>query len=237
MANRFALPFALLALSCSKLLAQSLDIHHPAVLKHGVTASQIDAFTGAHHYVATVGPGTVVIAVSFRANSILSATIRTILTVQLWDLERTTKSEFNLVSAGDTVSHSFQAELAGERKMLLDIIPPHSVVRLGGPYEISFTGAGQESPDVPSSADPLTLHRYRWFTGCPGTDQACTGIRFNADGSFTVPGDRGVWKVFDRESNIYTLVWADMRESLKYMPGRGLVEINKPEIVVFKELP
>lgn len=49
-------------------------------------------------------------------------------------------------------------------------------------------------------------------------------------------GSSGTWKAFDIERHIYTVTIGGLRLSVKYLPGRGLVDPDDPEIIKFQEL-
>ena len=53
--------------------------------------------------------------------------------------------------------------------------------------------------------------------------------KFLADGTVEASdGSHGTWKAFDPENRIYTVVIDGTRLSLRYLPGRGLVEAGDP---------
>jgi hypothetical protein len=46
----------------------------------------------------------------------------------------------------------------------------------------------------------------------------------------------GTWKLFDSEANIYVLNISGHNLSVKLMPGRGLVEPNDVNSIIFQEV-
>jgi hypothetical protein len=62
-------------------------------------------------------------------------------------------------------------------------------------------------------------------------------IKFLADGTVQgSDGSSGTWKAFDIEHHIYTVTIRGLHLSVKYLPGRGLVDPHNPEMIKFQEL-
>jgi predicted helicase len=98
--------------------------------------------------------------------------------------------------------------------------PSNSLLRVGGDYEIEATGPvsfGQKS-----TADPI-IGTYKWMSGYSKDLGAC---KFTPDGKIiTTSGANGDWKLFDEATSMYVLnIDGEARTSLKFVPGRGLVD-------------
>jgi hypothetical protein len=66
-------------------------------------------------------------------------------------------------------------------------------------------------------------------------DNESTAVKFKPDGTLEfASGTLGTWKLFDEDTNIYTITFLSNRLSLKLIPGRGLVQTNDPSSIVFK---
>jgi hypothetical protein len=122
---------------------------------------------------------------------------------------------------------------------VIEVVPPKAVVRAGGDYQIQavkgikFLGASPASSDTPGS-DPILSRHFRTF-GC-NNDAECS-IRFLPGGVVALSaGERGSWRLFDRERRVYVIVIANQRQSLKLKPGIGLVKAQDDQLVVYQEV-
>ena len=61
--------------------------------------------------------------------------------------------------------------------------------------------------------------------------------RFLADGTIIASdGSQGVWKLFDPDNHIYTVVIGPYKASLQYRAGYGLVKPSEPNLISFQEV-
>jgi len=126
-----------LLLAASTLSSQSLDPKNPAPLKPGMNSSNIDAFMTPHYWTLIAEKGDVKINVTFRAQSILGAQLRTTIGFNIYDV-RTPDKKFTklLESSGEEVSQAIEGPSEAEHQMVIEVLPPKSVVRAGGDYQI-----------------------------------------------------------------------------------------------------
>lgn len=229
---------ALVALSASALGAQSLDPKNPAPLAPGVNAADIDAFMTPQYWTFIAKKGNVKINLTFRAQSIIGAQLRTRVAFNLYN-SATPDRKFTKVleSMGREVTEVIEGPSEKDHRMVIEVVPPKAIVRAGGDYRIQavqgvdFVGGGQADA---GSVDPIVTRHFRIY-GCK-TNAQCE-IRFLPDGVVSLPqGDRGSWRLFDRERGVYVMVVANGRQSLKLKPGVGLVEIPDEQVVIYQEV-
>ncbi len=114
------------------------------------------------------------------------------------------------------------------------------LAELHAPDDLEASGAvAFASPST--SGDPIVQTFYGDF-GAPAGSAGSGGTaiygatKFSADGTIVASnGATGRWKLFDASSRIYTIVLDGQTYSLKYAPGRGLVD-PKDGSIVFKAL-
>lgn len=233
-------PVALGLLAVSVASAQSLDPKHAAPLEPGVNASHIDAFMTPHYWSFIAEKGDVKIDVTFCAQSILGGQLRTTVGFNIYDIKTPDKKFTTLVtSSGEGATQSIEGPSEAEHQMVIEVVPPKALVRAGGDYQIQavkgikFLGARPASSDIPGS-DPILSQHFRTF-GC-NNDAEC-GIRFLPGGVVALSGgERGSWRLFDRERRVYVIVIANQRQSLKLKPGVGLVKAQDDQLVVYQEV-
>jgi hypothetical protein len=231
---------AVIVLMETMVRAQSLDPKHPAPLQPGVNASNIDAFMTPHYWTFIAEKGDVKIDVTFRAQSILGAQLRTTVGFNIYDIKTPDKKFTKLVtSSGEGATQSIEGPSEAEHQMVIEVAPPKALVRAGGDYQIQavkgikFLGASPASSDTPGS-DPILSRHFRTF-GC-NNDAEC-GIRFLPGGVVALSGgERGTWRLFDRERRVYVIVTGNNRQSLKLKPGVGLVKAQDDQLVVYQEV-
>jgi hypothetical protein len=233
---------ALANLAASVSLAQSLDPANPAPLKPGVNVSSIDVGMSPHYWTFIVEKGNAKINLTFRAHSILGAPFRTQLAFNLYDIQTPGKKITNVIeSKGEEVLHTFSGPVESRCQMVIEVVPPESLVRAGGEYQvqavtgITFLGAGVPSaPGAGPGGDPI-LNRHFRALGC-NNDVQC-GIRFLPDGAIALGnGGRGSWRLFDPARSVYVIVIGNQRQSLKWKPGVGLVRVQEDGMVEYQEV-
>lgn len=220
----------------SSLWAQSVDPNNPAPLKPGVNTAHVDTQTAVHYWSLTGEKGTVKINITFRSSSILGMKIRTPLGLEMYN-PKTPNQKFSktLFSSGEETEFTIEGPCAGDCYEVLAILPPRAAVNLGGEYQIQAIQGVKFADPVNTDRDSIETHHFRKF-GCNDNDPQCA-ISFLANGVISLPGgDRGTWRLFDRDRGIYVIVIGDQRQSLKFKPGVGLVGIDGNEITAYKEV-
>ncbi|HTZ57280.1 MAG TPA: hypothetical protein VMB49_04250, partial [Acidobacteriaceae bacterium] len=123
--------------------------------------------------------------------------------------------------------------LKQETKVIVAVIPPTGgLVRNGGDYELSATGAVRF--DSPLSDTDLIVGTYIPKIIYNGEDSA---VKFRPDGTLQfASGTLGTWKLFDADTHLYTIAFGNNRLSLKLVPGRGLIAADASGIIVFQRV-
>ncbi len=229
---------AMVALGASALGAQSLDPKNPAPLQSGVNAANIDAFMTPHYWTFVAKKGNVKINVTFRAQSIIGAQLRTQIAFNIYNAATpATKFTKVLESMGREVTEVIEGPSGEDHQMVIEVVPPKAIVRAGGDYEIQavqgvdFVGARRSDA---GGADPIVTRHFRVF-GCANPAQ-CT-VRFLPGGAVALPGKQeGTWRLFDRERGVYIVTIGNERRSLKLKPGVGLEQVSDELNVVYQEV-
>lgn len=231
---------ALVLLGASWLCGQSLDPNNPAPLKPGVNASHIDAFMTPHYWTFIAEKGNVKISLTFRAQSILGAQLRTAIGFSMYDPKSPDKNFTKVLeSTGQEITQVVEGPSEAEHQMVIAVLPPKSIVRAGGDYQIlgvagvEFVGTGPAFTGAPA-ADPILTRHFRTF-GCNGEAQC--EVRFLPGGVVVLPGgDRGAWRLFDRGHGVYVIVIGNHRQSVMLKPSVGLVSMQNDGTVVYQEV-
>lgn len=229
---------AVVAIGASALVAQSLDPKNPAPLQSGVNAANIDAFMTPHYWIFVAKKGNVKINVTFRAQSILGAQLRTQVAFNIYNAATPDKKFTKVLeSMGREVSEIIEGPSEDDHRMVIEVVPPKAIVRAGGEYQIQavqgvdFIGAKQPAA---GGADPIVTRHFQIF-GCSNPAQ-CT-VRFLPGGGVAIPGkEQGTWRLFDRERSVYIVTVGNERRSLKLMPGVGLGQVGDELNVVYQEV-
>ena len=128
---------ALVAIGASALGAQSLSPKHPALLQSGVNAANIDAFMTPHYWTFVAKKGNVKINVSFRAQSIIGAQLRTQIAFNIYNAAMPDKKFTKVLeSMGREVTEVIEGPSEGVHQMVIEVVPPKAIVRAGGDYQI-----------------------------------------------------------------------------------------------------
>jgi hypothetical protein len=103
-------------------------------------------------------------------------------------------------------------------RLILSVIPPSGgLVRMGGDYVVSATGAVKFDP--PLNPTEMIVGTYTPMVVQNNEDSAA---RFEPNGTLEfASGTTGRWKLFDARSQMYTVTYGSVRESLKLVPGEG----------------
>ncbi|MGD0736080.1 MAG: hypothetical protein ABR976_13080 [Terracidiphilus sp.] len=211
--------------------AQSLDSHHPAPLQPGENNGTVDNFVGNNYFYLTGGPGAVTIVVTYKSMGLLGNAQRSSLNIELSDEKRTWVEKRTISSLASSNSTKMVGNLKVPTRMILSVLPPSGgLVRMGGDYAVTATGAVKFDP--PLNPTELIVGMY---TPMVVHDNEDTAAKFEPNGTMEfASGTMGHWKLFDANSHLYTVQYANTRMSLKLIPGRGLVDSRDPTSIVFQ---
>jgi hypothetical protein len=227
--NRIAtlLSICCMALSCAT--AQSLKPEAPAPLQAGVNRAVADSMVGSQYWYFLSGPGEVHVLARFK--STMGPLVREPLTITLYDEKGTWHVSKVVISENGALGETtFTGKLDQKQKTIISVAPPSGgLLRSVGDYELEATGSAQfEAAD--NTHEPI----IRTFVA-KVNDYGAT--KFLANGTVQASnGSSGSWKAFDPQNHIYTIVIDQFRFSVKYLPGRGLVDPDDPTSVKFQEL-
>jgi hypothetical protein len=229
----FALPGLAASLLFSSVAAfgQSLDARHPAPLAEGANSGTVDNFVGNNYFTFTGGPGSVTVTVSYNSMSLLGNAQRSALNIEMSDDKHSWTERRTITSTKQSSSTQMVGNLKTPTRLILSILPPQGgLVRMGGDYTVTATGAVKFDP--PLSPAELIAGVY---TPMSVHDNEDTAAKFEPSGRLEfASGTVGSWKLFDASSRMYTVAFAHTRLSLKLIPGRGLVDAHDPTIIVFQ---
>jgi hypothetical protein len=216
---------------CRSASSQSLDPQKPAPLKAGANSGTVDNFGGANYFYYWAGPGESKITATYKSMSLLGNAMKSNLTVEVYDEHKTSISRMTISSLKESSQGELHGTLKQETKFIIAVIPPSGgLVRSGGDYEISVSGAVRF--DKPLTDTDLIVGTY---TPMSIYDSEDTAVKFRPDGTLQfASGTTGTWKLFDEDTRLYTITFLSNRLSLKLIPGRGLVDARDPSSIVFK---
>jgi hypothetical protein len=166
-----------------------------------------------------------------RFKSTMGPMVREPLTVTLYDDQRTWHVTKVLYSENGAVADTtFTGKLDKKLKAIVLVAPSSGgLLRSVGDYDLQVTGAVQFE-QARSTRDPI-IGTYQSKVNSYGA------IKFLADGTVQASdGSRGTWIAFDAENRIYTVIVGQFRISVKYLPGRGLVDPDDSTSVKFQTL-
>ena len=212
--------------------AQSLRPEEPFPLKTGINSATSDSLVGVHYWYFNSLPGSSRVTVRLKQSTALyGAQMRTTLAVTMTDANRTWHSTKMLTANPNGAEVSFAADKVLKRqKIIVSVAPPNqNLIRMGGDYEIEVTGDVEFA--VASIAKDPIVRTYDSMVNTYGA------TRFLADGTILASdGSQGMWKLFDPENNIYTVVIGAYKASVQLRAGYGLVKPSEPNMIVFQEV-
>src|ERR1700734_1271625 len=178
-ASRISGPLAMLfALAVGPALSQSLDAQHPAPLQPGANAGTVDNFVGSNFFKFNGGPGALTVVVSYNSMGLLGNAQRSSLTVELTDEKKSWVERRVISSVKESNSTKMVGNLKTPTRLILSIIPPQGgLVRSGGDYSVTASGAVQFDP--PLSPTELIVGTYTPMSVHDNEDSAA---KFTADG-------------------------------------------------------
>ena len=216
--------------------AQSLKPENPYPMNAGINKGTSDSLVGTQYWYFYATPGNSRLTVRLKTPTTLyGAQINTVVTITLTDEKRTWRNTKTVTQKQNASEATFTADkVKTKMKIIVSVAPPNqNLIRMGGDYEIEATG-DVAFGEVTSPADPI-IRTYD-----PKTmhySDAYGATKFLADGTVeTANGFSGTWKVFDQENRIYTVMIGNIRYSLQYIPGYGLVRPGEPNTIEFQEL-
>jgi hypothetical protein len=211
--------------------AQSLDVNRPAPLKPGINDMQIDNQTGTQYWYFIAGPGTVEVRAEVMGTASMAAGNNAPLTFTVSDFAETWHTSKTLIATGTDKDRRtvFAANLKKPIEVVIGIsAPTGGLIRLGDEYHVSVSGAVAYGRPT---GDPIV----GTFSYNSGLTQFYGLTKFKADGSvITADGATGTWKLFDGPTHAYAVSIGNDHISVILQPGRGLVESNDPDSIVFK---
>jgi hypothetical protein len=227
----FPLVFGAIFAIAANAYAQSLDSHHPAPLQAGENNGTVDNFVGNNYFSLTGGPGAVTIVVTYKSMGLLGNAQRSSLNIELSDDKHSWTEKRTISSLASSNTAKLVGNLKAPTRLILSIMPPSGgLVRMGGDYAVTATGAVRFDP--PLSPTELIVGTYTPMSIHDNEDSA---TKFEPNGTLEfASGTVGRWKLFDAGTRMYTVQFANTRMSLKLVPGRGLVDAHDPTIIVFQ---
>ncbi|MBA3857500.1 MAG: hypothetical protein C0507_11385 [Cyanobacteria bacterium PR.3.49] len=226
--SSLAILFGICATSAS---AQSLKANAPTPMQAGVNHGLVDALVGPHYWTFTALPGINKVRVSFSAMGIYGTAPKTQVTFTVSDAANTFHTSKVLTSQGTPVDTSFEGTLKAPTKVVVSVVPPtNALLRVGGNYEIEATGAVSFSQSESTTAPIAGMYKQM-----AGYTKPLGDCKFSEDGKIvTTNGATGDWKLFDKDSQLYVVnIDGEERHSLKFVPGRGLIE---SDIIIYQLL-
>ena len=200
-------------------------------MQPGPNSGTVDNFVGNNYFYLSCGPSAVTVVVTYNSMSLLGNAQRSAPTIQLSDEKRSRVETRTISSLKQSNSATMVGNLKTPTKMSLAVFPPTGgLVRSGGDSTVTATGAVHF--DTPLSPTELVVGTYTPMSVHDNEDSAA---KFEPNGRLEfASGTIGQWKLFDADSHLYTVTFAQNRLSLKLIPGRGLVDSHDPTVIVFQ---
>jgi len=216
--------------------AQSLKPESPYPMKSGINQGTSDSLVGTHYWYFYATPGSNTLRVRMKTpTTLFGASVNSTLTITVTDAQHSFRVVKTVSGARNLTETSFTAPKVAKRmKIIVAVAPPNqNLLRMGGDYELEAAG-DVDFGDATSTTDPIVR------TYDPKTSHysdSYGAVKFNADGTIvTANGFTGTWKVFDQENRIYSIQLGQIKYSLQYIPGYGLVKPSEPNMIEFQEL-
>lgn len=234
-------------LFCSQsAMAQSLDPNAPGPLKAGINSSTADSTVGTQYWYYDADPGQHSVKVTFQSMGVLGAPMKNTLAVTLSSPLGAEKKLCTSESTPESIVFSGKMLKTMRMVVRVDPLSPTGLIRQGGDYQIEVTGAvhfggGASGATGAAPSGPATSN------ASSGQDQIVRayaamlndwGItKFHPDGAVTASdGTVGKWKLEDADTQSYTVFLGHDHLSLIFMQGRGLVQADSKDMVIFKQM-
>jgi hypothetical protein len=226
-------------LAVAPVAAQSLDPRNATPLRAGENRGTVDCMVGPQYWSFRYHKGAAKISVHFGSMGLFGNATTATIQVTLRSAAGQVFKSVPLTSRGPVASLDLPGTFTGPGVATVELAANGTcLVRAGGDYTIELDGdafdfAGATQP----AANPARIAgTYAVMVCAPDFDcQGSLAIRFAPDGTVrTTDGHAGVWRLFDPDAQIYSVVIGADRWSLKLVPGRGLFNANDLSVVVFQ---
>jgi len=238
-APRVAMTAAVALAFTAPAFAQSLSIRTPTPLGPGENRGTLDNMVGPQFWSLKYRKGAGKVTVGFTSMGLFGNRQTTTIEVVLHAANGQVYQTRSLTSNGTVAQLEVPGNFLGPGLAIVELRPTGmALVRAGGDYTISVTGPGVDFAGAGAGGPRPEgiVGTYSVMICPPDFDcQNSLSIHFSADGTVrTTDGHSGVWKVFDPEALIYTVVVGRDRWSLKLIPGRGLANTSDVSTLVFQ---
>ena len=221
MKSRFALAAACIASTLlwntSEVSAQSVDRKTPAALQSGANTASVDSFIGPHYWYFFAEPGAFQLTFSHSGPEGLGASGQP--RINCGFAPQTPGAVITVKSSPEGAV--FSGSVKQRTRLGIAVTPPNSpLIRSTVTYTLA--ASGNVTFTSPKDAGPPIVGMYNTGYGDP-----LGAVRFNADGSVEASnGQNGTWKLFDKDSGTYVVVIAGKRMTVRFDPGRGLIDVQ-----------
>jgi hypothetical protein len=218
----FQLP-ALLLGATMPVFAQSIDPKHPAPLQAGMNTASCDSNVGAHYWYFFAEPGSFSGAIARR-----DATGPGVRANLGSGIAFAPKLQYSVLTHKDVGGvTNFSGSVKSRDKVVIMIDPgAPGLLRATCSYEVHVSG-NVSFGDLP--ANPIV----GTYMSNMGNSWGLT--KFKDDGTLvTSSGLSGKWSLFDKDTLTYTVDLDNQHLNSKLAPGRGLVDANNTDSIMFK---
>jgi hypothetical protein len=224
---------AVLLGSASVAGAQSLDSKHPAALAAGENTGTVDSMVGPQFWQFQSKAGKASIIVQFASMGLFGNSTAATIQIVLHDGAGKVFGSESITSNGKPVQVKWPGTFGKPGTVIVEVRPPmSSLVRTGGDYSVTVTGAVDYS-HVKVLGPERIAGTYTLMV-CPPTLD-CQATRFFPNGSIkAADGTAGTWSSFDPSALIYTVKIGSNQWSVKLVPGRGLVDTANTAGILFQ---
>ncbi|HTJ29379.1 MAG TPA: OmpA family protein [Acidobacteriaceae bacterium] len=142
----------MLAAGCESIWGQSHDASHPTPLAAGVNKGNVDSIVGPNYYYFYAGPGHWEVHLAFHEMGFLGQPHRQKANFDFTNPEGRV-SHMEIWSQGNTATVENHGDFAIRKRMVLAVSGQSNLVRLGGYYEVTVSGAASFDGKEGSSAN------------------------------------------------------------------------------------
>jgi hypothetical protein len=187
----------------------------PTAVIGGPNAGSADSFQGPHDWYFRTNKGSFDVAITSMGDGRDTVPLNSAFTYRIFCYPHIAPHAYTYKQNAD--GFSFHGNVTQNTKVVVRIVPARStLVRVARNYTIEVTGDAVAYGG--SGADPI-VGTYMDMAHGHGA------AHFNADGSIIfADGTQGTWTAFDRTLRIYTVTAGSSRASVKFVPGRGLLD-------------